>query len=207
MLYTPKWKFKQNVKCFCLFVYKFKNFVNTWHFSINIIYIHCCEVKNVLVFASKQKEKSKKCISNCLETERSLKNVLVLAWKQKEKSKKCISTCLETERKVARVSLVFLFLKLVQINFIFADSVFILPLEDDLFTWRWPYSLTDNMLQFHLKIALLSNKQYSTILLSKTMLVAIAWFVSCGGQINVGPNTIAMFCTSILFSLHRSLTL
>ena len=100
MLYTPKWKFKQNVKCFCLFVYKFKNFVNTWHFSINIIYIHCCEVKNVLVFASKQKEKSKKCIS----------------------------TCLETERKVARVSLVFLFLKLVQINFIFADSVFILPM-------------------------------------------------------------------------------
>ena len=35
---------------------------------------------------------------------KSLKNVLVLAWKQKEKSKKCISTCLETERKVASLT-------------------------------------------------------------------------------------------------------
>jgi hypothetical protein len=41
-----------NVKYFCLFVCKIKNFVNTWHCSINTIFILCQD------------------ISTCLETER-----------------------------------------------------------------------------------------------------------------------------------------
>jgi hypothetical protein len=73
-----------NVKYFCLFVCKIKNFVNTWYCSINTIFKLCQD----------------------------------------------ISTCLETERK-AHQRLNFLptvFLKLVQINLIFANNVHILSI-------------------------------------------------------------------------------
>jgi hypothetical protein len=40
----------------CLYVCKFKNFVNTWHCSINTIYIRYQEISNLLVLALKQKE-------------------------------------------------------------------------------------------------------------------------------------------------------
>ena len=92
---------QQNVKCFCIFVFKFKNFLNTWHCSINT-------------------------------------NIHTLTG-----NIKFISTSLEPERKAHQWPFFFLFLKLVQIHFIFADNVHILSIAHANFrcqvcvsTWR-----------------------------------------------------------------------